>query len=297
MTESSREHHTVIVGVDGSAGSAVALQWALDHADRLGVVRPVMAFTSGLYAHGYGAIEQFDATGGPYRSEAELHLRTFLQEHAPSLADVGLVVEDRAGAGLVESAAGSELLVVGTRGWSSRIDLSIGSVGAYCVRHARVPVALIPAEVPPIHDQLDVVVGFDGSAHARAALRWTLAHLRPSATVIAVRAFTSDSVVGEPLSPSPGLAETTARHELEQGVREVLSEAHGHPAVELLAVSGDPRAALRSASGDADLLVVGSRGHGVLDRLLLGSVATALAHHPTLPTIVVPLPDDAVGRT
>ncbi len=297
MTESSREHHTVIVGVDGSAGSAVALQWALDHADRLGVVRPVMAFTSGLYALGYGAIEQFDAGGGPYRSEAELHLRMFLQEHAPSLADVGLVVEDRAGAGLVESAAGSELLVVGTRGWGSRVDLSIGSVGAYCIRHARVPVALIPAAVPPIHEQLDVVVGFDGSAHSRAALRWTLTHLRPSATVTAVRVFTSDSVVGEPLPPSPETAETRAREELEQGVIDVLSGVHGHPAVELLAVSGDPRAALRSASSDADMLVIGSRGHGVLDRLLVGSVATALAHHPSLPTIVVPLPDDTVRRT
>lgn len=282
----------MIVGVDGSAGSAVALQWALDHADRLGVVRPVMAFASGLYAYGFGATEQFDSSGGHYRSEAEQHLRAFLQEHAPSLAGAGLVVEDRAGAGLVESAAGSELLVVGTRGWSSRVDLSIGSIGAYCVRHARVPVALIPAEVPPIHEQLDVVVGFDGSAHARAALRWTLTHLRPSATVIAVRVFTSDSVIGEPLSPSTHMAEARAREELEQGVVEVLGGVHDHPVVELLAVSGDPRAALRSASIDADLLVVGSRGHGVLDRLLLGSVATALVHHPTLPTIVVPLPDD-----
>jgi nucleotide-binding universal stress UspA family protein len=61
-----------------------------------------------------------------------------------------------------------------------------------------------------------------------------------------------------------------------------------HPPVEMLVLAGDPRAVLLSASADADLLVVGSRGHGVLEHLLLGSVASALAHHPTVPTIVVP---------
>ena len=282
----------MIVGIDGSAGSAVALRWAVDHAEQLGDVKPVMAFAGGLYAYGFGAIEESDGSEGPYRSQAMMRLRTFLDEHAPSLVDAGEVIEDRPGAGLVDAARGSELLVVGTRGWSSRVDLSVGSVGAYCARHATVPVALIPAEAPPIHDHLHVVVGFDGSRHARIALRWTLTHLRRSAEVTAVRVFTSESVVGEPLSQSPEISEADARRELEGGVAAVLTDLSAHPGVELLVVSGDPRAALRTASVDADLLVVGSRGHGVLDRLLLGSVANALIHHPTIPTIVVPHPHE-----
>lgn len=278
----------MIVGIDGSPGSAAALRWAVDHADQPGVVEPVMAYAGGLYAYGFGAIEESDGSDGPYRNDAFLRLRAFLQEHAPELTDAGVVIEDRAGAGLVEAARGSELLVVGTRGWSSRVDLSLGSVGAYCARHSTVPVALIPPDVPPLHDHLDVVVGFDGSPHAKAALRWTLTHLRRSAKVIAVRVYTSEAVVGEPLSPSPEISELRARQELEDGVAAVLSHLQAHPAVELLVVPGDPRAALRTASIDADLLVVGARGHGALDRLLLGSVAAALVHHPTIPTIVVP---------
>jgi nucleotide-binding universal stress UspA family protein len=277
-----------MVGVDGSAGSGVALQWAIDHADHLGVVEPVMAFAVGLYALGFGSLEGDDEQGGPYRDDAILRLRAFLLAHAPSLVDVGRVVEGRAGAALLEAAAESELLVLGTRGWSSRVDLSLGSVGAYCARHATVPVALIPPEVPPIHDRLNVVVGFDGSPHARAALQWALGHVRRSARVTAVRVYTSDWIVGDPSSPPPEMSEAIARRELEGEVAAVLTDFHAHPGVELLVVPGDPRAALRAAADDADLLVIGSRGLGALDQLLIGSVAVALAHHPTVPTIVVP---------
>ena len=87
---------------------------------------------------------------------------------------------------------------------------------------------------------------------------------------------------------SPEAAETRARQDLEAGVAAILTEVGGHPPLELRVMPGDPRVALRAASSDADLLVVGSRGEGVLDRLLLGSVANALVHHPTVPTVVVP---------
>ncbi len=286
MTESPRRF--VVVGIDGSDGSATALRWALDHADHVGDIEPVMTFVSGPFEYGFEEFDRSDAIGEPYRSEAVLRLQEFLQTHAPFLAESALVIEHRAGPGLVKAAAASELLVVGTRGWGGRVDLSVGSVGAYCARHSSVPVALIPSHVPAVHDHLDVVVGFDGSPHAHTALHWTLTHLRRSARVTAVRAFTDDSVVGEPLAPSPGAAEAIARAELEDGVAAVLGGLAGHPPVELLVLPGDPRSVLRAASDAADVLVVGARGHGVLDRLLLGSVASALAHHPAVPTIVVP---------
>lgn len=275
----------MVVGVDGSNGSAVALRWALDHADHLGDIEPVTTFVTGPMVREEGLP---DAGDEPYRSETTRKLRAFLESHAPWLADEGVVLESRAGPGLVKAAAASELLVLGTRGWGDRADLSVGSVGSYCARHSPVPVALIPAEVPPLHDHLDVVVGFDGSPHSHDALGWTLRHLRRSARVTVVRAFTDESVAGEVLRPPEGTAEDDARRELENGVAAVLDHVPGHPPVETAVLPGDPRAVLHTASAGADLLVVGARGHGVLERLLLGSVASALAHHPTVPTIVVP---------
>lgn len=275
----------MVVGIDGSEGSGVALRWALDHADRMGVIEPVTTFVSGPFDR---SVEASDPGGEPYRSEAVQRQRGFLELHAPWLVDAGVVIEQRPGPGLVKAAAAAELLVLGTHGWGQRIDLSVGSVGAYCARHATVPVALVPHHVPAPRDHLDVVVGVDGSPHGHRALRWALTHLRPSARVTAVVAFTEDSVAGEALVPATGAAEAAARAELETGVAGILAELPEHPTVELAALAGDARSVLLGASARADILVIGARGHGTLGHLLLGSVSGALVHHPTVPTIIVP---------
>jgi nucleotide-binding universal stress UspA family protein len=276
----------VVVGVDGSDGSARALRWALDHADHLGEIRPVLLYESGPLVREVRSSDGSD--DDPYRAAAVERLRSFLEPHAPWLVERAAVLEERPGPGLVHAASAAELLVVGTRGLSGRLDLSIGSIGSYCARHATAPVALIPGDAPPPHDHLDVVVGFDGSSHSRAALHWTLTHVLPTARVLVVQAYTDHTVVGEALSPSPDDTESTVRAELDDGVAAVLAHLDRHAAVATTAVPGDPRAVLRAAADDADLLVVGARGHGILDRLLLGSVSSALTHHPTAPTIVVP---------
>jgi nucleotide-binding universal stress UspA family protein len=56
--------------------------------------------------------------------------------------------------------------------------------------------------------------------------------------------------------------------------------------VELL--DGEPVAALSAAAASADLLVLGSRGHGPLRRVLLGSVSSRLVREPACPLLVVP---------
>lgn len=275
---------TVVVGIDGSPGSAAALRWARVHADRLGDVVPVMTFVSGAFEYGFDP----GANGEPYRSEAVLRLTTFLEEHAPELVEAAAVVEQRAGPGLVAAAEHAALLVVGARGWSDRSDRSVGSVGAYCARHAHVPVAIVPEDVPPLGDRLSVVVGIDGSPHSVHALQWTLDHVRRDALVTAVIATESGPIVGDPLSPSAEEVGAAALADLERCVAPVAAEAEGRPSIDLLAMSGDPREALVSAVPGADLVIVGARGHGLVHHLMLGSVSTALTHHPTLPTIVVP---------
>jgi nucleotide-binding universal stress UspA family protein len=51
---------------------------------------------------------------------------------------------------------------------------------------------------------------------------------------------------------------------------------------------GDPRGVLRRLGEEADLLVLGARGHRGVAHLLLGSVTTGLVHQPLITTIVIP---------
>ena len=69
-------------------------------------------------------------------------------------------------------------------------------------------------------------------------------------------------------------------------VKEVADDA---PAVtiEALVLEGDPSQRLLELASDAELLVVGDRGHGVFASVLLGSVASKCAHHSAQPVAIV----------
>jgi nucleotide-binding universal stress UspA family protein len=82
---------------------------------------------------------------------------------------------------------------------------------------------------------------------------------------------------------------------LEAAARSVLDAAVGDaraqaPELEIVGelVEGRPTAVLLEAARNADLLVVGSRGHGGFAALLLGSISSQCVHHAPCPVVVVP---------
>lgn len=139
-----------------------------------------------------------------------------------------------------------------------------------------------------------IVVGVDHSAGAQEALRFALeeAALR-HATLRAVHVwqFGYIGVTGvEGGLPAVGgqLHEwrDAAAAALDTTLREAIPDA-GDVAVERRVVEGAPAAVLVEESRDADLLVVGSRGHGGFAQLLLGSVSQQCAHHAECPVVIV----------
>jgi nucleotide-binding universal stress UspA family protein len=143
------------------------------------------------------------------------------------------------------------------------------------------------APKPPV-----VVVGVDGSEPSVAALRWAdyLATSSGARTlVVAVwQANTGIGLLGQGWSPLPPDwdPEAIVRTEL----RHVLEDSYGPdlPAdVESRVVEGNPARVLMDLSKDAQVLVVGSRGHGGFAGLLLGSVSAACAEHAKCPVLVV----------
>jgi nucleotide-binding universal stress UspA family protein len=136
-----------------------------------------------------------------------------------------------------------------------------------------------------------VVVGVDGSEASRHALSWAAEEARlRGARLVVVHAWTvpvamaAPGLVPVPLDPEEWRAE--AEQLLEREVDETLGADPGLP-VERLAVPGSSAGALVDAAEGADLLVVGSRGHGGFAGLLLGSVSQQCAHHAPCPVVIV----------
>ncbi|MEV8438744.1 universal stress protein [Actinosynnema sp. NPDC051121] len=71
-------------------------------------------------------------------------------------------------------------------------------------------------------------------------------------------------------------------------MEEVRAAVPGAPPVTEVTITGDAGTALAQASGQADLLVVGTHGHHRLTELVLGSVAADCLRHATCPVVVVP---------
>jgi nucleotide-binding universal stress UspA family protein len=139
-----------------------------------------------------------------------------------------------------------------------------------------------------------IVVGVDHSEGAKAALRFALAEatLR-QATLRVVHAWQYAYIGATGFERSlPALGgdikelRDAAERELDATLRESIPEP-GAVAIERRVVEDRPAAALVDASRDADLLVVGSRGHGGFAGLLLGSVSQQVAHHATCPVVIV----------
>jgi nucleotide-binding universal stress UspA family protein len=131
-----------------------------------------------------------------------------------------------------------------------------------------------------------VAVAFDGSEGARRALQWAAeeARLRRSRLRV-VRAWSYMDQPGERFDPR--YCDDDARREIDEAVA-ALGDIGAELEVEPVTVNA--RGVLAGA-GDADLLVVGSRGHGGVAGLLLGSVSRHVAHHARCPVVIVPGPE------
>lgn len=140
-----------------------------------------------------------------------------------------------------------------------------------------------------------IVVGVDFSEGAKAALRFGLAEAKlRHATLRVVHAWRFD-YVGlsgiEGFYPIPGLDLSAAHRAAEAALEAMLAEVVSvEQKVEVVSVvvEGAAGAVLVGESRDAELLVVGSRGHGGFTGLLLGSVSQQCAHHAACPVVIIP---------
>ncbi|BCY09433.1 universal stress protein [Actinoplanes sp. L3-i22] len=290
----SRTSAPVIVGADGSAPSLRAVEYAAAEAAlrrrpllivHAYVWPPVaLPFSPGVAASADTSLRRGSTE---ILNDAAWHAARV----APGVAgDVRTVLGDPA-AVLLELSDQAELLVLGTRGVGGFAGMMLGSVAAHTAAHARCPVMLVRGG----RTDGPVVVGVDGSPGSSAALDFAADEAdRRGARLVALHAWntTSTTELNDTLPMTYESWDSLEEH------RRVLAEAlagiaERHPdlAVQREVRHGTARQLLTDLSGDAQLVVVGSRGHGGFAGLLLGSVSQHLIYRAGCPVAVVrPVP-------
>jgi nucleotide-binding universal stress UspA family protein len=148
-SSSAEPLRTIVVGVDGSEGSAAALRWAMNEAALWNALLTVVRSWPTPYpVEPWGVVvrpDDRDLFVEEGRSLIDKMVTTAESQGAPRPPDLTpLPLEDAAGPALVEASAAADLLVVGSRGRGGFAALLLGSTGLHCVHHAECPVAVIP---------------------------------------------------------------------------------------------------------------------------------------------------------
>lgn len=286
---------TIVVGVDGSEHGAVAVRWAAREAQlRDAELVAVLVWDLFNQRHADGS-QRFDPEYDD--SHADRALLAALEDALGAEAAASVTrraVCDVPAQGLLEAAKDADLLVVGARGLGGFRGLLLGSVSQQCLHHASGPIAIV-REASEASTGERIVVGVDGSASSLAALRWSVVEggLR-KATVEAVHAWDVPVVYGPVVGSFPydtSDIERGARELLDEVVDEAVASAGpdaGDVTVERVVSPGGAATTLLGIAEGADLVVIGRRGVGGFERLLLGSVSENIARHAPCPVVVMP---------
>jgi nucleotide-binding universal stress UspA family protein len=278
----------IVVGVDGSDPAVAALGWAVALARRTGArIEAVTVAAQMPLASPMGAMVEL---GDEALEQATRAMEHTLEQVDHDDVEIDTAVQDGQSSGvLLGTAEGADLLVLGTHGYSALESALLGSVSRQVVTHAVCPTVLVPSDPGQLER---VVVGVDGSEESLHALRWAADLARDlGADVEVVAAYHYTPVgIGSPwVAPVPMIGDREMREAASDVLDNAVEKASAADVVvERTVAEGAAAARLQDRAQDADMLVVGSRGHGGFTGLLLGSVSRRCLAHPVGPVVVVP---------
>ncbi|QLE70378.1 universal stress protein [Streptomyces rectiverticillatus] len=284
----------LVVGVDGSDGSLVALDWAVEEAARFGLSLRVVH--ASLWERYEGPVPSF---GGDERPADELVAERVIavalqragQLHPDVKVDAVTVPSDAVDA-LVDESRRAAALVTGSSGRGVLRGMLLGSVSLAVAGRAHCPVTVVRGEQRNIRGTAHkVVVGVEEGEEAAAAVRFALREAEGrGCEVEAVRAWRAPQQPTDPLM----VLDDSVRVYAEQAtdvLEEVLGAAQSeYPRVTIrrTVVEGPAHKALLQPSADADLLVLGASRRPDHRGLHLGRVSHTALHHAACPVAVVP---------
>lgn len=286
----SKPFRHLIVPIDGSEGSEVAIDFALRLLGPEGEITFANAVDVGA------AIGEVTT---PYGGDASIIIDA-LEEERRNLFAAATAQAQAAGVacrteGLMGSPAmaiaelaergGADAIVIGTHGRRGLARFTLGSVTDGVLRHAALPTFVVRAEsrIPAISARSirRIAVAVDASEPAAAAAAYAL---KLAATYGAEVVFVHAAERGEEAGPIADELERLAALAATAGLRTHTVHASGKPCDAI---------ATAAAAVRADLIAIGTHGRTGADRLVLGSVAESVIVNSAVPVLVVHAKDAA----
>ncbi|WP_030670810.1 universal stress protein [Streptomyces sp. NRRL B-1347] len=286
----------IAVGVDGSAESLAAADWAAAEAALRGApLRIVHAWL----------LQSTDVTIAQSRDEQATAADAFVREAVtrvsgrhPNLTITSEVVQATPVDTLLAEAERSEMLVLGSRGHGALLGFLLGSYGQQVIADAAGPVVSVRAGTGTGAARPDgaseVVVGQHGEPEdSEAVLRFAFeAAAARGASVRAVRAWTLPPLYAYntgvlDVADQAGGLEPLEQQALTRALAPWRERYPDVPVTEHVEI-GSAGQVLLAATADAGLLVVGRKTHRSPIGTRIGSVAHAALHHAGCPVAVVP---------
>ena len=288
----------VVIGYDGSDGARTAVRWGAAYADRHGasvhIVRAYEPFPHATALSGRRPEPPMDAETMRIAAQRQLaEVADAVRDERPRLPVTFSLEGGGAEEALVRWSANARTIVLGSRGMSAFSTLLAGSTTMYVATHAHCTVIAGP-EKREMPVRGPVVVGVDGSELSAAAVEFAFQEASDAASpLLAVHAWLDPAVSSalgaelSPMSDPEGYAE--GQELLLAGTLAGWSEKYPDVTVTRRVVHAHPVQALIESATGARLLVVGSRGHGTVRSILLGSVGHGLLHLAQCPVAIVRL--------
>jgi nucleotide-binding universal stress UspA family protein len=274
--------HPILVGIDGSTTSSIAAAWAVKLGLQTGA--PVIAVAAWnepppSFRDDSEALDQERNSDIADLAASALHVAGI--DEVPITTIRGPISET-----LLETAEelDASMLVVGTRGLGALTGLLLGSVSRRLMFATKRPLVVVPRSSSLAPQKVSkVLVGVDRSTVAGRVLAWTArfcSEASVSATIVRCASPGCERPPGH-IDQMDDRARSSVERALgplrDLGVEYSITIAHCDPRVALVE---------NAEHGQADLIVIGTRGEGQF--LGLGGTASFLARHSPVPLAVIP---------
>lgn len=267
---------TVLAGIDGSPQARRALMWAAQWAaDRDAELTILLASMSDSR---FG-----DRSPEDIEQQVAAEVEAVLAQH-PDLEVESEIRDDPPQAAMVRASRSADLAVVGARGVGGWQGLKTGTLANRLPAHAHCPVVIVPENVKASSAEGPVVVGYDGSRPAAAAVRFAVRQAKAwGVELIALIADPPSHNFGKSRIPVPEDQQTEEQQAYTRTLHDLGEEYETE--IDVRHLHTRPATALIEQMGSASMVVLGRTGQG--SSTLMGSTARAVVQAAACPVTVV----------